>query len=325
MKRARLGKAGITVSRFALGTANFGGPTSAEEARALLDRAVDIGIDLVDTADSYGGDLGRGRGRAEEIIGEWLSSDKTRRSRIVLATKLYARSGTGPNDEGLSAHHVVRACEASLRRLRTDHIDLYQMHHVDRSTRWEEVWQAMEVLIRDGKILYVGSSNFAGWHIAQASAVAADRKLLGLVSEQSPYHLANRMVELEVLPACDALGVGFLAWSPLGGGLLAGEEHSGAGGRRQDARVQQEVARHGEALSRYRAFCQELGEDPGAVALAWALGRAGVTSVILGPRTVAQLDASRHAMAIDLAPEQQARLDAIWPGPGGPAPEAYAW
>jgi aryl-alcohol dehydrogenase-like predicted oxidoreductase len=325
MKRARLGKAGISVSRFGLGTANFVSPTPAPEARALLDAALDIGIDLIDTADSYGGDAGAGRGGAEEIIGDWLAAEPSRRQRVVLATKLYSNTGPGPNDQGLSARHIRRACEASLRRLRTDHVDLYQMHHVDRATPWEEVWQAMEVLVRDGKVLYVGSSNFAGWHIAQASAVAADRRLLGLVSEQSPYHLANRMVELEVAPACEALGVGLLAWSPLGGGLLAGSEHRGPEGRRGDQRVQREVVKHAERLRAYRAFCHELGEDEASVALAWVLGRPGVASVILGPRTVAQLEASRHAMAIELTVEHAARLDEIWPGPGGSAPEAYAW
>lgn len=326
MKRIKLGKAGITVSRFALGTANFGTVTPAAEAQLLLDRALDIGVDLIDTADSYGGELGAGRGAAEKIIGEWLAAEPSRRDKIVLATKLYSPTGTGPNDHGLSARHILDACEGSLKRLGTDHVDLYQMHHVDRSTRWEELWQAMEVLVRDGKVLYVGSSNFAGWHIAQASSVATGRGLLGLVSEQSPYSLLNRVVELEVLPACQALDMAFLAWSPLGGGLLAGSDEKGSGaGRRDDARLGPGFARHREALQRYHALCRELGERPSSVALAWTLGRPGVASVILGPRTVAQLDASRHAMAMDLTGEPAARLDEIFPGPGGPAPEAYAW
>jgi aryl-alcohol dehydrogenase-like predicted oxidoreductase len=278
---------------------------------------------LFDTANVYGGK--RGEGVTEQIIGRWLAQDGARRQRIVLATKLYGRMGDGPNQNLLSAYHIRRACEDSLRRLKTDHIDLYQMHHVDRTTPWEEIWQAMEQLIREGKILYVGSSNFAGWHLAQANSVASRFNLLGLVSEQSLYNLNARMVELEVLPACRELGMGFLAWSPLAGGLLGGALAQANEGRRAAEKTAKAIEKHRTSLEAYERFCRELGEPPAAVALAWLLGNASVTAPIIGPRTVQQLDAALRALEIELRPEHAARLDQIFPGPGGQAPEAYAW
>jgi aryl-alcohol dehydrogenase-like predicted oxidoreductase len=243
----------------------------------------------------------------------------------VLATKVFGRMGEGPNDRGLSARHIVLACEGSLRRLRTDYIDLYQMHHVDREAPWEEVWEAMERLLRAGKILYVGSSNFAAWHIAQCNAVAQQRNLLGLVSEQSLYNLTQRTIELEVLPACQALGLAVLPWSPLAGGLLGGvlEEHNS--GRRAQERIRNAVEKHRPQLEAYEALCRKLGAAPGVMALAWLLHRPGVTAPIIGPRTLEQLEEALRALTLQLDAATLAELDRIWPGPGGPAPEAYAW
>jgi aryl-alcohol dehydrogenase-like predicted oxidoreductase len=232
--------------------------------------------------------------------------------------------GSGPNDQRLSAYHVRRACEESLRRLQTDHIDLYQMHHVDRTTPWDEIWQAMEQLVREGKVLYVGSSNFAGWQLVQANAAAATRNLLGLVSEQSLYNLSARTIELEVIPACRALGLGLLPWSPLGGGFLGGARRAGEG-RRAGERQQQRVERHRDALAAWERLCADLGEEPADVALAWLLANPVVTAPIIGPRTVAQLTGSLRTLEIRLSAETRAALDRIWPGPGGEAPEAYAW
>ena len=212
MQYAHLGRTGLRVSRLCLGTMNFGPHTSERDSFALMDRALDLGINFFDTADVYGGR--RGEGVTEQIIGRWLAQGGRRRERIGLATKVYGAMGDGPNDARLSAYHVRRACDESLRRLRTDRIDLYQMHHIDRSTPWEEVWQAMDLLMRGGKVLYVGSSNFAGWHIVQANEAARQRHFLGLVSEQSKYSLNERTVELEVLPACQAYGLGVIPWSP---------------------------------------------------------------------------------------------------------------
>src|SRR5438034_6764049 len=220
MDYVRLGRTGLRVSRLCLGTMNFGPLTGESDGFAIMDRALELGIVFFDTADVYG--WRTGEGVTEQIIGRWLAQGGGRRERIVLATKVYGRMGPGPNDGRLSAYHIRRACEGSLRRLRTDHIDLYQMHHVDRAAPWDELWQAMDVLVQQGKVLYVGSSNFAGWHITQAIEAARDRHSPGLVSEQSLYNLAARTVELEVLPACQAYGVGVIPWSPLAGGLLGG-------------------------------------------------------------------------------------------------------
>ncbi|HEY63967.1 MAG TPA: aldo/keto reductase [Caldilineae bacterium] len=323
MEYTRLGRTGLKVSRLCLGTMNFGPHTSEADSFKIMDRALDLGINFFDTANVYG--WKKGEGVTEQIIGRWLAQDKSRRDKIVLATKVYGVMGDGPNDRGLSAYHIRKACEDSLRRLQTDHIDLYQMHHIDRETPWEEIWQAMEVLVQQGKVLYVGSSNFAGWHIAQAQAEAAKRNFMGLVSEQSLYNLAARSIELEVIPACQAYGLGLIPWSPLAGGMLAGALQKAAEGRRASERIQQQVEKHREQLEKYEALCRELGEKPADVALAWLLHNPAVTAPIIGPRTIEQLEGSLRALEIKLSDEVLAKLDEIWPGPGGPAPEAYAW
>src|SRR5262245_46805350 len=196
MQYARLGRTGLRVSRLCLGTMNFGPQTSEPDSFAIMDAALEHGINFFDTANVYGWKTGEGV--TEQIIGRWLAQGGGRRERVVLATKVYGRMGDLPNESRLSAHHIRRACDESLRRLKTDRIDLYQMHHIDRDTPWEEIWQAMEQLVAAGKIIYVGSSNFAGWHIAQACSTARARSFLGLVSEQSFYNLRVRTVELEV-------------------------------------------------------------------------------------------------------------------------------
>jgi len=323
MQYVHLGRSGLRVSRLCLGTMNFGPLTSEGDSFALMDRAREAGFNFFDTANVYG--WRRGEGVTEQIIGRWLAQGGGRREAIVLATKVYAAMGEGPNDSRLSAYHIRRACDESLRRLQTDHIDLYQMHHVDRETPWDEIWQAMEQLVAAGKVVYVGSSNFAGWQIAQANAGAAARHFLGLVSEQSLYNLSARTVELEVLPACRAHGVGVIPWSPLAGGLLGGALQKAKEGRRASERLQKSVERHRAQLETYEPFCRELGESPADVALAWLLANPAVTAPIIGPRTMEQLTGSLRALEITLSAEQLARLDRIWPGPGGEAPEAYAW
>jgi len=302
---------------------NFGPQTSEAESFAIMDRALEVGIDFFDSANVYG--WRTGEGLTEQIIGRWLAQGGGRRERVVIATKVYGKTGEGPNDRGLSARHIRRACEDSLRRLHTDHIDLYQMHHVDRDTPWDEIWQAMEVLVQQGKSLYVGSSNFAGWHITAAQAAAAARHFLGLVSEQTLYNLAARTVELEVIPACRAHGVGVIPWSPLGGGLLGGALRQAREGRRASERLQKSVERQRAQLEAYEGLCRELGEEPAAVALAWLLHNPAVTAPIIGPRTIEQLTGSLRAVELTISPDVVARLDRIWPGPGGEAPEAYAW
>lgn len=323
MEYTHLGRSGLKVSRLCLGTMNFGPLTSQADSFAIMDKALELGINFFDTANVYGWHLGKGI--TEEIIGRWLAQGGGRREQIVLATKVYGRMGDRPNERGLSAYHIRRACEESLRRLQIDHIDLYQMHHIDRETPWEEIWQAMEQLVREGKILYVGSSNFAGWHIAQAQAAAAARRFMGLVSEQSLYNLSARMIELEVIPACRAYGLGLLPWSPLGGGLLAGAVQKASDGRRASEHTQEAAEQHRAQLDAYESLCRKLGEKPVDVALAWLLQVPGVTAPIIGPRTLEQLEGSLRALEIELSEDILARLDEIWPGPGGEAPEAYAW
>src|SRR5512136_2638540 len=203
-----LGRTGLKVSRLCLGTMNFGPQTDEKDAFAIMDKALEHGINFFDTANVYGWKTGEGV--TEQIVGRWFAQGSGRREKVVIATKVYGRMGSWPNQSRLSAYHIRRACEESLRRLQTDHIDLYQMHHVDRETPWEEIWQAMELLVRDGKVIYVGSSNFAAWHIVQANLLAANRHFMGLVSEQCLYNLNARLVELEVIPACRAFGLGLL-------------------------------------------------------------------------------------------------------------------
>jgi aryl-alcohol dehydrogenase-like predicted oxidoreductase len=328
MDYTHLGRTGLKVSRLALGTMNFGELTDEATSFAIMDEALEAGINFFDTADVYGGlqspGMAKGFGVSEEIIGRWLAQSG-RRDRIVLATKVYQPMETGPNDRRLSAYHIRRACDASLRRLKTDHIDLYQMHHIDRATPWEEICQAMEQLIREGKITYVGSSNFAGWDIAAAQCMAAARNQLGLASEQSLYNLAQRTIELEVIPALRYFGVGLIPWSPIGMGLLGGVLRRAAEGRRASPLLQMRIDKARPQLEAYEAFCDELGKAPTDVALAWVLHNPVVTSAITGPRTVEQLRQNLKAPSLVLSAETLAKLDAIWPGPGGEAPVAYAW
>lgn len=323
MDYVHLGRSGLKVSRLCLGTMNFGPETEEGASFTIMDRALDLGLNFFDTANVYG--WHKGEGITENIIGRWLAQGGGRRQKVVLATKVYGSMGDGPNEQRLSAYHIRAACEASLRRLQTDHIDLYQMHHVDRETPWEEIWQAMEQLVREGKVLYVGSSNFAGWHIAQAQSSAGERRFMGLVSEQSLYNLKDRMVELEVVPACEGYGLGLIPWSPLAGGLLAGGVGEAKAGRRASESKKKLFEKHREQLAQYEALCREAGETPADIALAWLLHNPVVTAPIIGPRTLEQLDGSLRALEIRLEDEVQRRLDEIWPGPGGAAPEAYAW
>src|SRR5215207_2025499 len=230
MEYTQLGRTGLKVSRLCLGTMNFGPKTTEEDSFAIMDKAHELGINFFDTANTYGWKTGEGW--TEQIIGRWFAQGGGRREKTVLATKVYGRMSDWPNHSRLSALNIRQAVEGSLKRLQTDHIDLYQMHHIDRATPWEEIWQAMEVLVQQGKILYAGSSNFAGLHIAQAQFAAEKRNFLGLVSEQSLYNLNARTIELEVIPACRHFGLGLIPWSPLGGGLLGGALQKANAGRR---------------------------------------------------------------------------------------------
>ncbi|MBM7769976.1 aryl-alcohol dehydrogenase-like predicted oxidoreductase [Actinokineospora baliensis] len=326
MEYTTLGRTGLSVSRLVLGTMNFGPHTTEADSHALMDAAHGHGINFFDTANTYGGD-----GLTEEIIGRWLAKGG-RREKTVLATKLYGSTGDWPNEGRLSALNVRHAAEASLRRLGTDHIDLYQMHHVDRQTPWEEIWEGFEVLRQQGKVLYFGSSNFAGWHLAQAQEAAKSRHFLGLVAEQSLYNLANRFIELDVLPAAKHYGIGVIPWSPLSSGILGGvlAKISRGESARHDAWAGPELLRrHRPQVEAYEALCERRGLNPADLALAWLLSREGVTGPIIGPRTAEQLAGSLRAFDVDLDGDLLAELDTIFPPPGPngdkPAPEAYSW
>lgn len=323
MEYKHLGRAGVKVSRLCLGTMNFGPHTTEPDSYAIMDKALELGINFFDTANVYG--WKKGEGITEQIIGRWLAQGGGRREKIVLATKVYGEMGDGPNNHKLSVLHIRQACEASLKRLQTDHIDLYQMHHVDRETPWEEIWQAMEILVQQGKVLYVGSSNFAGWHIAKAQERAAARHFMGLVSEQCVYNLRARAVESDVLPACRDYGIGVIPWSPLSGGLLGGILKAENEGRRKGEMIQKSLEKHRPQVEKYEKLCSDLGEKPADVALAWLLNNPVVTAPIIGPRTLDQLEDCLRSLEIKLSEETLKRLDEIWPGPGGEAPECFAW
>jgi aryl-alcohol dehydrogenase-like predicted oxidoreductase len=324
MEYTHVGRLGLVVSRLCLGTMNFGPHTSEEDSHAIMDAAIANGINFFDTANVYGRHLGVGT--SEEIIGRWFAKGGGRRDKVVLATKVFGTMGDWPNEGRLSKLAIRKACEASLQRLRTDHIDLYQMHHIDRDAWWDEVWEEFEQLKREGKILYVGSSNFAGWHIARANEIVSGRRSLGLAAEQSLYNLNARMIELEVIPAVQEYGMGLIPWSPLAGGLLAGAlQKVEEGWRRSQEYMAGEIEANREKLERWESLCDELGERPADVALAWLLHQPAVTAPIIGPRTQDQLLGSMRALEVELSDEVLGRLDEIFPGPGGPAPEAYAW
>ncbi|WP_067186008.1 aldo/keto reductase [Microtetraspora niveoalba] len=322
MDYGQLGRTGLQVSRLCLGTMNFGPVTSEDDSFAIMDRAHELGINFFDTANVYG--WKKGEGITENIIGRWFAKGGGRRERTVIATKLYGDMGDWPNEGRLSALNIRRACDASLKRMQTDYIDLYQAHHVDRNTPFEEFWEAMDILKQQGKILYVGSSNFAGWHIAKAQESARRRNSLGLVSEQSHYNLIVRAAELEVIPACEDYGLGLIPWSPLAGGLLGGVLRKIDKGRSASETIVKELEKHRDKIERYEAFCDELGEDPAHVGLAWLLHQKAVTAPIIGPRTLDQLDGTVRALEIELDEKALTRIDEIFPG-FRTSPEEYAW
>ena len=322
MKFMNLGRSGLSVSRLCLGTMNFGPETDEAGAHAIMDAALANGINFFDTANRYGAPQ---HGRTEEIMGRWFAKGGGRRAKVVLATKLYGEMDAWPNNKWLSALNIRRACDASLKRMQVDYIDLYQMHHIDRSTPWPEIWQGLELLVAQGKIIYTGSSNFAGWHLAQAQAAAAVRNFMGLVSEQALYNLVVRDLEREVIPAAINYGIGILPWSPLNGGLLGGvlkKERDGK--RRLEGRAQESFEKIRPQITAYEELCADIKQEPGDVALAWLLQQPGVTAPIIGPRTLAQLEAALVAEQLELSAQVLAKLDAIFPG-YKTSPEDFAW
>ncbi|WP_315795101.1 aldo/keto reductase [Paenibacillus sp. BIC5C1] len=326
MQYTYLGKSGLKVSRICLGTMNFGPATDEKEAFRIMDAALDAGVNFFDTANIYG--WGENSGLTEEIIGRWFKQGGGRREKVVLATKVYGSmhdDTDGPNnDAGLSAYKIRRHLEGSLRRLQTDHVELYQMHHVDPAISWDELWGAFENAVHQGKIGYVGSSNFAGWQIAIAQSEAKNRHFLGLVSEQHKYSLNCRLPELEVLPAAKELGLGVIPWSPLDGGLLGRNALQKLEGTRSGS-IAERIESHQTQLEQFAALCRELGEPQDTIALAWVAANPAVTAPIIGPRTLEQFETALKCLDVPLDETVLKRLDEIFPGPGGQAPNAYAW
>jgi aryl-alcohol dehydrogenase-like predicted oxidoreductase len=328
MKYTYLGRTGLKVSRLCLGTMNFGPRTDEKESFSIMDRALDAGVNFFDTANVYGGS--DHCGWTEEILGRWFAQGGNRREKVVLATKVYGKmqdKNDGPNDErGLSAYKIRRHIEGSLRRLKTDYVELYQMHHIERHATWDEIWGAFEALVNQGKAYYIGASNFGARHLAYAQAAAEKRNFLGLVSEQHKYNLACRLPELELLPTAQELGLGVIPWSPLGGGLLSGNVLKPVQGSERAAQAAQNLSdTQRTQLEAYSKLCAEIGESESNVALAWLLHNPAVTAPIIGPRTLEQFENTLKVVEIELAEETLKKLDAIFPGPGGYAPEAYAW
>ncbi len=336
MQYTKLGKSGMTVSKVCLGTMHFGGPTSEEEAFKIMDKALEMGINFFDTANVYGGKSGKGK--SEEIIGKWFQSRSGSRDQVVLATKVYhsmvAQDRIPNEDQGISSYKVHKHLNDSLRRLQTDHIDLYQVHHIDREVTPEEFWGTFERVINNGKVLYMGSSNFPGWGLAKFQLHALQRGTLGFVSEQTMYSLLCRAPELEVLPAAEDFGIGVIPYMPLAGGLLTGKKKSAAGSR--TASVEDEYGIYlgdtNEQMKAFSTLCQELDEKEHVVAIGWTLAHSAVDSPIVGVRTTQHLEGLDRATELELDAEALAKLDEIFGinkgrplRTGKPSPEAYAW
>ena len=334
MRYTNLGKSNLKVSRICLGTMHFGNRTPEDEAIKIMERALDMGINFWDTANVYSGP-GELRGTSEAIIGRYFQARKGSRERVVLATKVNGpmEDVDDPNFErGISAYKVRKHVNDSLERLQTDRIDLYQVHHIDRSITLEEFWGTFEKLVADGKVLYMGSSNFPGWSLAKFQAAAMQRGSMGFVSEQSMYNLLCRWPELEVLPAALDLGIGVIPYMPLAGGILTAKVQSEPNSRTESVENEYGVSVSSNLVKAFQALCSDLGESPVAVAIAWTLAQPAVSSAIVGIRTLAHLADMERASELDLDEGTLQRLDELFDTNKGrpirtaqPAPEAYAW
>jgi aryl-alcohol dehydrogenase-like predicted oxidoreductase len=330
----KLGRSNMTVSKICVGTMHFGPKATEEESHKILDRALDMGINFIDTANVYGGEAGRGR--SEEIIGSWLASRPGVRDDIILATKVYHAMGdlgVAQSEAGFSAYKVRKHLADSLRRLQTDHVDVYQVHHIDERVSAEELWGTYERVVADGDVLYAGSSNFSGWGLAKAQMQAWQRGFVGFVSEQTQYNLLSRVPEMEVLPAAQDFGIGVIVYMPLGGGLLTGKTESFDGSRTRQVEAEYGITigpQNGQFRD-FSALCKEIGEPEHVVATAWVLQHPAVDSAIVGVRTVEQLDGLDRAAELSIDPSAMARLDEIFDinrgrriG-AGRSPQAHAW
>ncbi len=333
MRYSFLGKSNLEVSKVCLGTMHFGNRTPDEEAFKIMDKAIDMGINFFDTANVYG----EPHGRTEEVIGNWFEKSG-KRDKVILATKSYNcmtdPATAYPNEiYGISAYRLKRDMEASLKRLKTDHVELYQLHHLDRDITVEEFWNGMEKLIEKDYTTYIGTSNFAGWALAKFQMAATSRGKLGLVSEQTMYNLLCRYPELEVIPAAMDFGIGLIPYMPLAGGLLCGKTATTAGFRTNQVAGEYGISYEtNDMIMEFKKFCAELGEKESVVSGAWVIANPAVSSVIVGVRTLEQLEDLARMGELALDQSSVNRLNEIFPIHKGrvlrnnqPTPECYAW
>lgn len=311
MEFRSLGRTGVMVSPLCLGAMNFGGPTSEADSFAIIDRALDGGINFVDTANVYNA------GESERIVGKALKQNG-RRDQIVLATKVFGRMGDGPNEQGVSRYHIVKACEDSLRRLQTDRIDLYQLHRPSLTVPQDETLATFDDLIRAGKVRYIGCSTFPAWKVMEALAVSDRRHVARYISEQPPYNLLDRRIENELAPLCQAHGLAILPWSPLAGGILAGRYAdqssfpAGSRAERSNEVFRARITQCGIKVAKELAvMAQARGLTTTQLALLWVKDQPGVTSPIIGPRTMAHLEDALPLLEQKLADEDRPRFDAL--------------
>jgi aryl-alcohol dehydrogenase-like predicted oxidoreductase len=339
MEYRALGRTGVQVSALCLGSMNFGGRTDPVSAAAIIARGLAAGINFIDTADVYGHDPANfqvGRGRAEEIVGQALRTGG-QRQRVILATKAHFPMTDDPNARGNSRRHIIAACEASLRRLGTDYIDLYQLHHPSNDVPIDETLRALDDLVRAGNVRYLGTSAFAAWQLVESFWVAKEYGLNRVVCEQPPYHLLDRRAERELLPMAQTYGLAVIPWSPTAGGFLAGRYQRDAppppdsrfAGFWRTQQAAQFSAAAFAVLDEVRALSAEHGCTPAQLALAWCLAQPGITSPIIGPRTLAQLEDALGALTVQLTAADHARLDAVAPPGRATVPyygvDGFAW
>jgi aryl-alcohol dehydrogenase-like predicted oxidoreductase len=313
MEYRRLGRSGVKVAPLCLGTDNFANPTPEEEAKTMLNRAIDAGINLIDTSNSYA------QGESERIIGRALK-ENGRRHNVLIATKVHYPTGPGPNDRGNGRLHIIQACEDSLRRLQTDHIDLYQLHRPDFEVPIQETLSALTDLVRQGKVRYVGSSTAPAWKVMEAIMVSELKGHVRFVSEQPPYNLLDRRIENELVPLCHAYGLGILPWSPLAMGILAGR-YADAANFPEKSRAQlrggiyaeRVTARGIEVGNAFVKLAQEVGISAAQLAVLWVKDQPGVTAPLIGPRTLAQLDHFLPVMEMTLDDDVREACDALIP------------
>lgn len=313
MEYRSLGRTGVMVSPLCLGAMNFGGPTPEDESIRIIHRALDAGINFIDTANVYNA------GESERIIGKALK-ENGKRDQVVLATKVHGRMGEGPNDQGNSRYHIMKACEDSLRRLQTDHIDLYQLHRPSLTIPQDETLRALDDLVRQGKVRYIGCSTFPAWMVMEAIAISERMGLARFVSEQPPYNLLDRRIENELIPLAQRYGLAILPWSPLAGGILAGRyakgqpfpEDSRAGRHGGSGMFADRITAKGlEVAEKLAGRARERGMTASQLALLWCKDQPGVTSPIIGPRTVAHLEELLPVLEMSLSDEDRVFCDEL--------------